>query len=415
MILAHQITHPTAGPKLGVSEPSVELPNGKMAELPGNVNFIKGEGGGGQTGGGDIESRKMKEESGERRRVTRAHTSAVQAKDEMSTEELEGSRRQIFIIALVGTLLYIALGVAVFVFIEKWRFIDALYFIVVTLTTVGYGDQDAYGSRSIMLFQAIYALVGIMLVGSSLGIVAAEVVETSNEARQEAQKKLLDKANEMGNVMSSQRSIPKLEVEEKGKQILLGVKRQLKATLPSSFYALAPSCLKLFFLIFVGMILIYLDKQSHEEKIDFIECFYFAVITGTTIGYGDYSPNLSEGGKLAGTIYVLIAVVGLGGVLGDIAGYFIEAKQKEALERILKKKITMEDFEEFDMDGDGKIEKSEFVLRKLMLMGILHNEDVIRVEKEFDVMDVDGSGEIDMDDLRAWMEQEASRKAEEDV
>jgi Ca2+-binding EF-hand superfamily protein len=75
----------------------------------------------------------------------------------------------------------------------------------------------------------------------------------------------------------------------------------------------------------------------------------------------------------------------------------------------------MEDFEEFDMDGDGKIEKSEFVLRKLMLMGILHNEDVIRVEKEFDVMDVDGSGEIDMDDLRAWMEQEASRKAEEDV
>ena len=75
----------------------------------------------------------------------------------------------------------------------------------------------------------------------------------------------------------------------------------------------------------------------------------------------------------------------------------------------------MEDFEEFDMDGDGKIEKSEFVLRKLMLMGILHNEDVIRVEKEFQLMDVDGSGEIDMDDLRAWMEQEASRKAEEDV
>jgi hypothetical protein len=57
-----------------------------MAELPGNVNFIKGEGEGGQTGGGDIESRKVKEESGERRGVTRAHTSAVQAKDEMSTE-----------------------------------------------------------------------------------------------------------------------------------------------------------------------------------------------------------------------------------------------------------------------------------------------------------------------------------------
>jgi hypothetical protein len=212
--------------------------------------------------------------------------------------------------------------VAVFVFIEKWRFVDALYFVVVTLTTVGYGDQEAYGSRGIMLFQACYALVGIMLVGSSLGIVAAEVVETSNEARQDAQKKLLEKANEMGS--QSQKHIPSINVpgmrmssikrkKEGGKKILAGVKMKLKAVLPRSLYALAPSILKLFVIIFIGMVLIYLDKKSHQKDADIIECFYFAVITGTTIGYGDYSPKLSEGGKLAGAFYILVAVVGLGG------------------------------------------------------------------------------------------------------
>ncbi|GMH51287.1 hypothetical protein TrRE_jg1199 [Triparma retinervis] len=75
----------------------------------------------------------------------------------------------------------------------------------------------------------------------------------------------------------------------------------------------------------------------------------------------------------------------------------------------------MEDFEKFDLDGDGKIEKSEFVLRKLMLMGILDNDDVNRVEQEFEVMDADGSGEIDMDDLRTWMEQDEREKEKEDV
>jgi len=159
----------------------------------------------------------------------------------------------------------------------------------------------------------------------------------------------------------------------------------------------------------MGMVLIYYDHKAVGISADFVECFYFAVITGTTIGYGDYAPK-SQNGRLVGTLYILIAVVGLGNVLGDIAGYFIEAKQMEALERILKKKITVEDFEKFDMDGDGKIERSEFVLRKLMLMGILNDDDVIRVEEEFDVMDADGSGEIDMDDLKLWMEKEGAMK-----
>ena len=107
---------------------------------------------------------------------------------------------------------------------------------------------------------------------------------------------------------------------------------------------------------------------------------------------------------MVGSFYVLFAVVSIGGVLGDIANYFIEKKQAEALEKVLKKKITVEDFRKFDIDGDGRIEKTEFVLKKLMLMDMIKPEDIERCEEEFEVMDADNSGEITMEDLELYIE-----------
>ena len=75
----------------------------------------------------------------------------------------------------------------------------------------------------------------------------------------------------------------------------------------------------------------------------------------------------------------------------------------------------MADFEEFDIDGDGQIEKSEFVMRKLLLMGILNSEDVERCEREFDVMDADGSGEITFEDLELYLKEEEEKKAREEA
>ena len=86
-----------------------------------------------------------------------------------------------------------------------------------------------------------------------------------------------------------------------------------------------------------GMVLAYCDDNS----LTFIECFYFAVITSTTIGYGDISPE-TDGGKGAGILYLLIGVTAVGNVLSTIAGAIIEVKQKAAMEKVLSKKITGE-------------------------------------------------------------------------
>ena len=80
---------------------------------------------------------------------------------------------------------------------------------------------------------------------------------------------------------------------------------------------------KLFFFFFLTF-----SWSADNHSLSAIECFYFAVITATTIGYGDISP-ITQNGKGIGTIYVLFGCATVAQVLGAIAGVYIDAKQEE--------------------------------------------------------------------------------------
>ena len=106
-------------------------------------------------------------------------------------EEITKSGNQIFQAALGITIGYIALGVVTFSLLEGWNFLDTFYFVVVTLTTVGYGDQEPWVNQGAMLFCAFYCLIGILLIGTALGIIAAEVIEARDKALKTAQSEAL--------------------------------------------------------------------------------------------------------------------------------------------------------------------------------------------------------------------------------
>lgn len=63
------------------------------------------------------------------------------------------------------TALLVATGTIVYHLIEKWSFVDAFYFCIVTLATVGYGDlvpKTTVGK----LFTTAYIVVGIAILGA---------------------------------------------------------------------------------------------------------------------------------------------------------------------------------------------------------------------------------------------------------
>ena len=63
----------------------------------------------------------------------------------------------------------IALGTVMYMGLEHWTFVQALYFSVVTLATIGYGDLHPTTELS-QLFTIVYILAG-------LGIIAAFITE----------------------------------------------------------------------------------------------------------------------------------------------------------------------------------------------------------------------------------------------
>src|ERR671911_1893772 len=69
-------------------------------------------------------------------------------------------------------------GTAFYSLVEGLRFVDAFYFSVITLTTVGYGDF-APETDAGKVFTAVYVLVGIGILLAFATTIAAKMSQTS--------------------------------------------------------------------------------------------------------------------------------------------------------------------------------------------------------------------------------------------
>lgn len=54
----------------------------------------------------------------------------------------------------------VAIGTLVYEYVEGWSFVDAFYFSVVTLATVGYGDHTPTSDFA-KIFTSFYILIGV--------------------------------------------------------------------------------------------------------------------------------------------------------------------------------------------------------------------------------------------------------------
>jgi len=83
------------------------------------------------------------------------------------------------VILLIGTLTYH--------FVEGWSFLDALYFSVVTLTTIGYGDfapKTDFGK----LFTIVYILLGIGIILGFINTVYSHYNNMNNSRKSDHKK-----------------------------------------------------------------------------------------------------------------------------------------------------------------------------------------------------------------------------------
>lgn len=71
---------------------------------------------------------------------------------------------------LITTMVIITIGSFVYHYLEGWSWIDSIYFCIITLTTIGYGDFSPQTDGG-KLFTIFYILIGLGIILSFINTV----------------------------------------------------------------------------------------------------------------------------------------------------------------------------------------------------------------------------------------------------
>ncbi|GFP80499.1 two-pore potassium channel 1 [Phtheirospermum japonicum] len=243
--------------------------------------------------------------------------------------------------------------------------IDAVYFCIVTMTTVGYGDLVP-DSTSSKFLACVFVFIGMGLIGLLLSKAADTIVEN--------QEIFLVKAIHMRDKCSPAEILKEVETNR--------VKYRFLTVLFS-----------LLMLVIVGTIFLW-----RKEGLGLFDAFYCVCATITTLGYGDESFSTS-GGRLFAAVWILMSTVCLAQFFYSLAELYTERRRKSFVEWVLSRKLTVSDLEAADLDDDNEVSAAEFVVYKLKEMGKIREDDIAMVMEWFKQLDVDQSGTLTKDDL----------------
>lgn len=243
--------------------------------------------------------------------------------------------------------------------------LDAVYFCIVTMTTVGYGDLVPDSTTSKLLACA-FVFSGMALVCLILSKAADYLVEK--------QEILLVKALHLNQEVGQLDMLKEIETN----------RVRYKCFMVMTFLVV---------LIVIGTIFL-----TIIEKLDLVDAFYCVCSTITTLGYGDKSFS-TEAGRVFAIFWILTSTICLAQFFFCIAEVNTENRQKALVKWVLTRKVTNVDLEVADLDDDGVVGAAEFILYKLKEMGKINQEDISIVMKQFENLDVDQSGTLSCSDI----------------
>lgn len=125
--------------------------------------------------------------------------------------------------------------------------------------------------------------------------------------------------------------------------------------------------------------------------------------TATTIGLGDIAPQ-TDAARLFAVAFVPLAVAAAGEALSSIALSMLRKRQRRVYEAQLERDLTIKHLRAMDADRDGRISREEYVQFMLLEMGLVSQDDLRELHRQFERLDVARSGYLDNDDLRLMAE-----------
>ncbi|KAL3934112.1 MAG: hypothetical protein SGBAC_010102 [Bacillariaceae sp.] len=289
---------------------------------------------------------------------------------------------------------YLAIGVfAYHKIFEKWSIVDSLYFTCVVFSTVGYGDMcpQTVGGK---IFTCLFGFTGIALLGAAIASIGSKLIQVETEAAKRAKTASQKSFLKMFDKMPKLKKADKNEKKRIVKDIVANNHQQLH--LPKAATAVlngvrwvAQSGLVV---ILAGMLLGKVEGWKMTDSV------YYALITASTIGLGDFAPA-TKAGRLLALLLIPMTVAAFGEILSNIGLALIARRQKKLFDGQLETGLTMAHLKIMDNNNDGKVDREEYVLFMLLEMGLVSKDEVEELTEQFDRLDRTRSGYLNQDDI----------------
>ncbi|MQL72093.1 hypothetical protein Taro_004414 [Colocasia esculenta] len=248
---------------------------------------------------------------------------------------------------------------------ETHPVVDALYFCIVTMCTIGYGDITPE-STSAKLFSIAFVLIGFGFVDVLLSGMVCYVLDL--------QENLLLSAVKGGKGARSY-----LVDVKKGRMRI-----RMKVGLALGVVVLC---------IGIGTAVMHF-----VERLGWLDSFYLSVMSVTTVGYGDRAFK-SLPGRLFASIWLLVSTLAVARAFLYLAEWRIDKRHRMIAKWVLSRDMTIAEFLAADIDHNGFVSKSEYVIYKLKEMGKIAEKDIVPICEQFDRLDIGNCGKITLSDL----------------
>jgi len=320
---------------------------------------------------------------------------------------------------MLAVLLYFVMGLLFYTLHEEWTFTDALYFCMVTVTTVGYGDQGNFysdgsnrtaitESDGAMLFTAFFVAYGIGVISVCLSYAIEKLMLAKNAAMLALQESALDALldddadddkDDKDDEEAALRTHTQIDATNKKEEMLV---KAAKSAMTSASSVI--SWLVVLVIFGLGILVMILTEPDTER---FVPALYWLVVTGTTVGYGDLGPT-TDGGKWFCIFYLLLVTATVAKLVSDFADWVTQ--EDEAAKNVKKDmRFTEELLQALDLNGDKRIMKWEWLAGMLVRLQYVKPDAVARILLHFDKANLDDDDELDIDDLRPTKARTARR------
>lgn len=291
-------------------------------------------------------------------------------------------KNQTSVVSIILLLTYLATGIVFYVGFEGWAVGDTLYFAVVVMTTVGYGDFLPETDHA-KLFTCFYAMFGLV-------IAACAVSNISDAITAWAASKLRAKRKEC-----------MFEQNMKKKQ------RRRRALLEDIGYFVS--------LLLIGMNFFVNAKDWEGDGAEgniWVNSLYLSVITLTTIGFGDFAAT-SDLEKGFTVLYMVVGIPVCATCLQALTSV-VFGKHKDTIKlHLIRGGASPDNFhrmlkfrEHLNREigctyntAENCIDRFQFLACVLIQNGLLEMEHIKRAMHSFEHMDAERDGVITIQDV----------------